>query len=538
MKRVGIFLAYAPEVSIRKDGLGRLLAFFIKGAIERGDYGVAVACPNWSRQELNDLLDDHKIDPSKVDVITTASDPYVIRLRSWLQKRSTKPRRRLRSLLKGLLVRLRAQAVRSLMRAGASSTFGEAAAHVLRAAPPALFLAVIAVVALPFLLLRRLAWLLPAHFRAQLGAYWKVVRSPATAVTNLGWMQDFYAELRSQELGRLIRLMNAQSDIDGWLVPNLFWPEAKDIKARTVVVAPDIVLFEFPVHYGDQSSVNFLGHAEIVAERADHFITYSDFVRDEHLVRGLGVLRSKISVVRHGRVSMAEYLRLGSSEPSPALRREIALSIVDEYQGPYRQSGPSWARSDFENTPFLFYSSQLRHHKNIFMLIKVVEELNRKDGVDIRLLLTANLYANDRIVRYVNDRGLGNIILSAHDIPSKLMAAVASLATLAVTPTLFEGGFPFTFCEAYSVGTPSIMSDIPVTREVMDTLTPEIAARTLFSADNAASLKSKILWGVENRQSLFDLQAELYDSYPTWPEVAGRYLDIVAGDQFERTKTA
>ena len=62
------------------------------------------------------------------------------------------------------------------------------------------------------------------------------------------------------------------------------------------------------------------------------------------------------------------------------------------------------------------------------------------------------------------------------------MAAFSHLAVLAVNPTLFEGGFPFTFSEAYSVVTPSIISKIPVVEDVVtDTY---LQKRMLFNPYN------------------------------------------------------
>jgi len=47
------------------------------------------------------------------------------------------------------------------------------------------------------------------------------------------------------------------------------------------------------------------------------------------------------------------------------------------------------------------------------------------------------------------------------------IAACYKLADLAVNPSLSEGGFPFTFTEALSVGTPVVMARIPVTEEII-----------------------------------------------------------------------
>jgi glycosyltransferase involved in cell wall biosynthesis len=106
-----------------------------------------------------------------------------------------------------------------------------------------------------------------------------------------------------------------------------------------------------------------------------------------------------------------------------------------------------------------------------------------------------------------------------------LVAAFNALAALSVNPSLFEGGFPFTFCEAYSVGTPSVTSDIPAVREMV--IEPELRRRMLFDPYNINDMSNRILWALDNRCELLRMQADLFAAFPSWETVASRYIDYI-----------
>jgi glycosyltransferase involved in cell wall biosynthesis len=109
-----------------------------------------------------------------------------------------------------------------------------------------------------------------------------------------------------------------------------------------------------------------------------------------------------------------------------------------------------------------------------------------------------------------------------------VLASLYCLACLAVNPTLFEGGFPFTFTEAYSVGTPSLLSDIAMVRERLadrENETGRLQERMLFDPMNPLDLADKIRWAVANREELLALQQGLFETFPTWEQVAKQYSD-------------
>src|SRR3569623_1362016 len=84
-----------------------------------------------------------------------------------------------------------------------------------------------------------------------------------------------------------------------------------------------------------------------------------------------------------------------------------------------------------------------------------------------KLLLTGYLHLSPEVSAFLNRNDLHHEVLCLWGLTEQELAGCYKQATLAVTPSLSEGGMPFTFAEAVSVGTPVVMADIAVTREVM-----------------------------------------------------------------------
>jgi len=139
------------------------------------------------------------------------------------------------------------------------------------------------------------------------------------------------------------------------------------------------------------------------------------------------------------------------------------------------------------------------------------------------LVLTCGRIQGSELDLFVSEHRLDAWVLFASGVSNQVLASLYCRASLAANPSLFEGGFPFTFTEAYSVGTPSLLSDIPMVREKLEP--GGLADRMLFDPLDPQDLANKIQWGVEHREELYRLQQELYASFPDWESVAQRYSD-------------
>ncbi|HHH0121400.1 TPA: glycosyltransferase, partial [Yersinia enterocolitica] len=350
---------------------------------------------------------------------------------------------------------------------------------------------------------------------------------PLNNLKNRPWAIELHNVIRKKELSRLIVLINQEKEIKAWLIPTLFWPEVKQIAAKKVIVAPDIVMYDFPIYFSDSNSSSSLNRLEESISIADKFITYSEYVKDMHLVMMNGVNPQDVSVIGHGRIDMSHFLSIQGKKQDLSVQKEVAKEILIQYRNKHLSGNHYWSFTEFDKINYILYSSQVRGYKNIIILLKLVKILNFERNIDVKLVVTGDIFKDSNLSKYINKNKLESIVLSAYDIPSEVLAAFNSLAKLSVNPTLFEGGFPFTFCEAYSVGTPSILSNIPVVRERTKYLSADMQDRMLFNPYDIHDLVEKVLWGLEHNDELLEMQQDLYNSYPTWKQVAKKYIDVL-----------
>ncbi|TPK14177.1 glycosyltransferase [Mesorhizobium sp. B2-5-11] len=518
MKRLGVFLGFTPKQLAPHEGISRLIAFIVKGAVQSKGISVTIAGPSWLKGEIIALLDDAGIDRKSIDIVTTAGEPYIVKIwRLWAYLRASpdkaRPRRfRLKRLLKKSLY---------LVVSWLSTT--STVVFVLGA----ILLAALAIsLAVPGIVV---AFSLAAVFLAKRGSG-RVMRHPLAyrllrkyratkkrAIVAMGIVD----RVREAELSRLIRKLNRRKDIDVWYVPSMFWPEVAALNSRVVMAAPDIVFYEHPAQYTGEDFEGSLERITASLAAADHLISYSDYVKQHHIVEQQGIPASRVSVIRHGIIDTRD---IEGDKGS----KEGALDVLHGYLDEKKNILPEYLDGfRFDDVPFLFYSSQVRPHKNIEGLIATYEKVLREHYRPVKLVLTAKIAGNERIRDFIADRGLQRDVISLPSVPNNVLAALYRLAALSVTPTMFEGGFPFTFSEAYSVGTPSVMSRIPAVSEVIQD--KKLLDLMTFDPRDRKDMLSKILWGLDNRDELLAAQRPLFEALSdrTWSKVADEYLDLM-----------
>jgi glycosyltransferase involved in cell wall biosynthesis len=132
------------------------------------------------------------------------------------------------------------------------------------------------------------------------------------------------------------------------------------------------------------------------------------------------------------------------------------------------------------------------------------------------------------IKSFISEHKLEYDVICMHGLTEAELAACYNLADLAVNPSLSEGGMPFTFTEALSVGTPVVMGDIKVTREII--VDPELRDATLFDPYDWRAMADKIEWALANRDELYAKQRKFYDdvlSKRTWDDVVDEHIAIM-----------
>ncbi len=540
-KNIGIFLAYAPEQSIKSHGISRLLSFMLAGMLENDDTQVTIATPAWFKENITQFMKDQAIPVEKVKLLTTPGIPYLLRIKQFLSRRKNSDVRSIPSQETTYFKRLKSSGKKHLLNLFM---------HWMSIYSTPLFITV----TLLFCLLGIM--LFPLFFIAVVGylcigllkkfchlskkfsefIYHKPHRflknNPVTRIFFLQMAElkrnivarVLYSELRTRELNKLIRMINARPDIPVWFIPTLFWPEIKAIKAKKVIAAPDIVFVDFPTHFADPGSAETYKKITDTIAAGDHFICYSEYVKQKHLIHAFRVIPDKITVIPHGAIDLSPVLKKNRSQVT---LQNQSIQILRQYQKTDLAYHPYLSDYNLGDMRFIFYSSQLRPYKNFHNLIRAYEILLRERFVNVKLIVTGDIKSDPGLYQYILDKRLQFDVLSFYDIPSDVLAALNHLAVCAVNPTLFEGGFPFTFTEAYSVGTPSVMSAIPAV--TVDVKEEDLHQRMLFDPYNVDDMVNKIEWAIKNRSKLLELQAPLYQRFKerNWGLVAKEYVNLL-----------
>lgn len=538
VRRYGIYLAYAPTTDLRGQGLGRHLANMLRGAESRGDVRFVLACPGWLQPELKRLFSDEQVSPHAYELISTPGMPLALRIflmfrrqarwvagwgygkgyapgqapwlgrvSEWVIGCSISARNPLTALvlLPPALVVLGAQVLLSFMR--------EVKWAVRRVTVAARLLAQ------------------QARDKGVMKRYvlfLEKVRMLTSRPQSIGFVFRLYRHIEVTESSLLVGLINRRRDIDAWYSPTAFWPEFNDIRGPKLMCVPDVVLSNFPVGFaltGDDRMMHAFARVEYAVRGADHYVTYSQDVKWNTVVGRYGADPGRVHVVPHGDNSLGGFLNPETGEGAGRLDEQGRALLREAMR---KSSNPDYT-AGFANMQFkyLFYASQFRPNKNVLTLLRAYEWLLRDKHVGVKLILTGNLEAMPEIRHFIEERGLTRDVLCLRGLSVRQLTACYLLARLAVNPSLSEGGFPFTFDEALSVGTPVVMSRIGVTEEVITD--PELQADMLFDPYDWQDMACKIEWALENREQLYQKQKPVYDSRSqrTWAHVVDDYVGLL-----------
>lgn len=534
--RYGIYLLYPPAVPLASEGLGRLLAAFLRGTSLVDDVRFVIVCPNWLVAPLRELLLAERVPLDRLEIHAPPNAPLLLalhtRLIAWRGRR-----RRPRSW--GFLTWARRLAKRyslGMLREVSRATVGPGALKVaLLLAAHAVILAVLS----PLLLLgsvgrirRAIKWrqLRLGSLRDQTAR----ISAGIAAPKNDPLMLRAYRLMEEAEVERMHEIIDAMGNVRAWYCPTAFWPSFNRIDAPKLMCVPDVVLAEFPASFADHGQ-RLEENFELLASAVrggQNFVTYSDTIKFDTLRARFGIADHRVSVIPHAPQDLSRWICRTGTLPLPAAAVRQCQSLL---MGALRRSRSPYV-SGFGNpsVKFIFYASQFRPNKNVITLLRAYEELLRRKFVGHKLILTGRPHAAPDIAEFIAEHHLQHDVLCISELSAQELAAFYKLADLAVNPSLSEGGFPFTFSEALSVGTPVVMSRIPVTLEVVTD--PALQDLMLFDPHDWRDVAGRIAWALDNRETLLAHQKILQRQLVrrTWGDVVSEHvaaLDRIADQQ-------
>ncbi len=534
VKQYGIYLAYAPTVDLRHEGLGRYLASFLKGAALRGDSRFVLVCPSWSRESLEQLFLAENVPQNCFTLVSPATIPPVLRLYEWWRR--YRSRLRSKSLFRRVAERLHAAKGRLIERSLNRVSRAESFTSLLLALLPT------AIQLFVFILLWPI-WL-PLALVALLGLYAKSFNfRPLRSIRRLGkrffgllgqpkddgLVVRMYQGMESAETKRMQAIIDRLPHVRAWYCPTVFWPAFNMIKAPRLACVPDVVLADFPVAFAQMGGDRYLSTFEAVEAAilgGNNYVTYSFDVKWNTLVKRYGVPAHKVSVINHAPHDLSQWVSVSGFDDPKAASINYCWSLLGSA---FKRSPLSSYTCGFHVTglQFIFYASQFRPNKNVITLLRAYEYLLRKKLIVHKLILTGNPEVLPAVKEFIKDHYLQNDVLFLHGLKIQELAACYKLADLAVNPSLSEGGCPFTFTEALSVDTPVVMARIPVTEEVLTD--PELQEMTFFDPYDWRDMASRLEWAFSNREELLSVQRKTYAKLVqrNWADVVDEHLQLL-----------
>ena len=462
LKHYGIFLAYGPTADLRKEGLGRLLAAFLKAAATRQDVRFVVACPQWFELNLRAFCESEGISATAFDIVTTDGVPFILRVYFWhLERKKARPG-------KSLLTRIRDRIHNAVARHRRYIEFRIVAA---RSFVPwvvvSLYAMLLAMVLAPF---AALAWL----YMVVRGAFlWVFKKFAAAAVSASSKLIDaaydpgeeslelrLYRLMEDVETERLRKKINALPHVKAWFSPTSFWPEFNKIAAPGLLCVPDVLLAEFPIGFAREPELlkNF-ENVERTIRGGRSYVTYSSRVKWDTLVDRYAVNPEDVAVIPHACSDLSPWIMVKGFSDNARATAAYCESLLQQALGRLG-AGDHIRGLNAASLRFLFYASQFRPNKNVILLLQAYNYLLRERFIHHKLILTGDPKRDPRVLDFVQGYGLAKDVVFLHGLSTPELAACYYLADLAINPSLSEGGFPFTFTEAVSVGTPVVMARI------------------------------------------------------------------------------
>ncbi|MES2934137.1 MAG: glycosyltransferase [Pseudomonadota bacterium] len=534
MKKYGIYLAYPPTTDLRNEGLGRQLAEFLKAAQERGDIRFVIACPSWMRSSLADLFVSKSIHFDSFEFLSPTTKPLILAIYERYTAFKNRPNRR--GVLLSVMPFFREQFARVQIWAERKIVGTRSLASLLLLALSGIPILAVGVVSAALLL----TILLPLYFfgrnmgiaahkiftfKALSDRIGLVLRQPKEDSGVMRW----YRLMLEAEISLLHDMINGRRDISAWYSPTAFWPHFHKIKAPRLMCVPDVVLADFPVGFaplGGGRRLEAFRAIEQAIRGGEFFVTYSDEIKWRTLVHRYQVEHTAIHVIAHGANRLDSLVTVSGFPDNETATETLCRNFFQSALSKARGIANAGIYGGNE-VRFLFYASQFRPNKNIISLLRAYEHLLKRRYIGHKLVLTGIPEMVPEVAQFILEHNLANDVLCLHGLSEYELAACYRLADLAINPSLSEGGCPFTFCEALSLGTPVVMARIAVTEEVITD--PQLQTLMFFDPYDWQDMAVRIEWALQNLSMLKAQQMPVYEKLirRTWRTVVDEHIELL-----------
>lgn len=330
---------------------------------------------------------------------------------------------------------------------------------------------------------------------------------------------------------------NVHVPVAGWFVSFPFFKGSLHLTAPKATLMPDALGYDFPLGFSEHdwsakgSQVRWRKASTEVLAASAWTITFSNHVAQRHVKPLLSVPEAKIKVVPLAPPDLAPLLPFlqdrrrseqSHRQAADLLRRHAVRRKIN-----YLRDFP------FEEVDYAVTATQDRVTKNLGRIAEAVRRLVREQRRNFKFITTARLEFGapwTMMPGIVEAHQFHHDLVSMHDVPREVHAALFHCATVTVHPTFFEGIIgALPFYESLSVGTPVVMARGPHIAELLDAA-PGLAP-FVFDPYDIDGLAALILYISQNRERVVDQQMPIYAELARygWDQVATAYAEAAIG---------
>ncbi|WP_312773740.1 glycosyltransferase [Atlantibacter hermannii] len=532
MKKYGIYTCFSPDADLWHEGLGRYLAAFIKGAEKNKNAKFVLLCPSWSIKDLQKLFESENVPLDLIEIHAPKGYPVILKIYNIIKRLKENKNKKKQGYLTRFIKRLK-NIPNSLLRhleKKISRTY--TVWGMLPIGIYAIILISLTILCSPIIIgILAVSIIFKKSRGSNLFKNLKIVMRRISRIFSNpkgdSFVLTLYDGMIQAETERMHELIKEIKGVTAWYSPSAFWEEFTMIDAPRLMCVPDVVLTQFPAGYSQIGGERFrYAFNKIIRaiNKNDYFVTYSNNVKYSTLVDHFNIDEDNIFTVDHAPNRLDQWLEVKGFPDNKASSDFYAQNLMLAALGRQPRAYIQGLGKDFK---FIFYASQARPNKNIITLLKAYNYLLKEKFWGHKLILTCKIDTLWSISDFIKENGLENDVLFLHGLSVQELSAFYKRADLAVNPTLSEGGCPFTFTEALSVGTPVIMSRIPVAEEVLTD--PALQEMTFFDPLDWKCLAEKILWAMDNLDELKTVQMQTYNQLiqRNWEDVVNEHINAL-----------
>jgi glycosyltransferase involved in cell wall biosynthesis len=304
----------------------------------------------------------------------------------------------------------------------------------------------------------------------------------------------------STEARRLGKAISSLKDVQAVYAPFAFCGEVlQNVKQPKLVVFPDLVPWEYPTRFAGHYRFEEKKYISLAVQSADALVCYSQHVADQQL-------RKYFEREVHGKPVHVIPQGFFNDPKQPSGSASARFKFKNEFSH-YCSYIPDY---DLAEIDYVVYPSVDRSHKNTITLVRAVEWLVRRKHRNLKVVSTTH-WLSPELRDFITDRKFFLDCLFAPSLPEAELKVLIRHAKLVVHPSLAEGGDVFNFSRGVSAGVPSLLSDIPMVREMFDRygISQSVYGRWLFDPRNYMALADLIDESIFHREALIQEQAHV-----------------------------